>query len=91
MPGGRASLPGASLARIVTAFLHRRSATPDPRFLEWKVRLFTIGAVLALAGMYLELDWMVGSAIAFLFAGFALRFVPRPDEDDGSDGEEPDG
>ncbi len=72
------------------AFFHNRSTTSDPRFLEWKVRLFTIGAVLALAGMYLELDWMVALAIAFLVAGFTLRFVPRPDEDDASEtGEEP--
>jgi hypothetical protein len=59
------------------AFFHRRSAPTDARFLEWKVRLFTIGAVLALAGMYLELGWMVGVAIGFLVAGFALRFVPN--------------
>jgi len=72
------------------AFFHSRSATPDPRFLEWKVRLFTIGAVLALAGMYLELDWMVALAIAFLVAGFTLRFVPRPDDSDASEtGDEP--
>jgi hypothetical protein len=63
------------------AFFHRPSARPDTRLLEWKVGLFASGAVLALAGMYLDLRWMVGLAIGVLVAGFALRFTPRPNED----------
>ncbi len=84
MPPGRPAFPRTSLARIVMAFFLRASSTPDTRFLEWKVRLFTIGAVLALAGMYLELHWMVGVAIGFLVAGFSLRFARAGSGDAGS-------
>ncbi len=43
------------------------------RHLEWKVRIFTVGAVLALAGMYFDRSWMVLAAIVVLGAGMALR------------------
>lgn len=64
-----------------------RDRTAGP-WLEWKVRLFTVGAVLALGGMFLDESWLVYLAIAVLAAGVALRFVtPRPtppDEDEPS-------
>lgn len=46
------------------------------RFLEWKVRFFAVGATLALGGMYLDKQWLVGVAILVLAAGMALRFLP---------------
>lgn len=53
--------------------------------LTWKVRIFTVGAVLAMAGMYFEEEWMTGAAIVVLLTGFGLRFLPGgPEEDDGS-------
>ena len=46
------------------------------RYLEWKVRIFVVGATLALGGMYLNRNWLVGIAILVLAAGVALRFLP---------------
>ena len=46
------------------------------RFLEWKVRLFSLAAVLAIAGIYFDERWMTGSAIGVLVAGLGLRFLP---------------
>ena len=53
--------------------------SPRPaRFLEWKVGIFTVGAVLGLTGIYLEEQWMTGAAIAVLLAdveGFAYKEI----------------
>lgn len=49
----------------------------DAGLVAWKVRLFAAGAALALAGMGLELRWLVWAGIAALLAGLTLRFLPR--------------
>ncbi len=61
--------------------------------LTWKVRIFTVGAVLAMAGIYFEERWMTGAAIGVLLAGFGLRFLPggREGEGSGEGGEEAEG
>lgn len=41
------------------------------------MRLFALGAVIALAGMYLRLDWLINVALGVLVLGFGLRFVPE--------------
>jgi hypothetical protein len=56
------------------------------RHLEWKVRLFTIAAMLALIGIYLDERWMTIAALGVLAAGILLRFAP-----DGSDASEEEG
>ncbi len=56
-----------------------RSRDRPVRHLEWRVRLLGVGAVLALAGMMMESDWMVNLAIGVLVVTFALRFVSRGD------------
>jgi hypothetical protein len=43
--------------------------------LSWKVRLFSVGAVLALAGIYLNDRWLTGAAIVVLTAGVGVRFL----------------
>lgn len=53
-----------------------RKATP---WLAFKVGAFTAGAVLALAGIYFQSDWMIWAAIGVLFLGFGVRFLPHPD------------
>ena len=45
-------------------------------WLEWKVRLFVLGACMAVAGMTMEIRWLVAVAIAILFGGFLIRFLP---------------
>lgn len=70
-------------------FLDRSHRTG--RFLEWKVRIFTVGAVLGLVGIYFEEPWMTGSAIAVLLMGMLLRFLPgAPREVEEDEAEESD-
>ena len=51
----------------------RRRAGP---WLEWKVRLFVVAALLGLTGIYRQERWLTGAAIVLLLAGLLLRFVP---------------
>ncbi|HIB08809.1 MAG TPA: hypothetical protein EYO20_02985 [Gemmatimonadetes bacterium] len=44
--------------------------------MEWRVGIFLAGAVLALAGIYLDEHWMTGLAIIILMAGIFIRFLP---------------
>ena len=48
----------------------------DDHFLEWKVGLFSIAAVLGLGGIYLERGWLTGAAILLLASAMSLRFLP---------------
>lgn len=57
---------------------------PDP-WLTAKLWLFGIGAILALLGMGLANDWLIGAAALALGAGLLLRFVRRPGDPPGSD------
>ena len=74
-------------------FADRSRRGPDP-YLGWKVRLFLAGAVVALVAMARESSWLMGVAVLFLGAGFLLRFLPQPDDEDEAgeaDGEVPGG
>ena len=65
--------------------IRRDTRGPGP-YLEWRVRLLGAGAILALAGIWADVGWLVNVAIVFLFVGFLLRFVGgRSDAPDGSD------
>jgi hypothetical protein len=55
------------------------------RYLVWKVRLFSAGAVLALAGIFLDDRWITGVAIAVLTAGVGLRFLPMGREEESEE------
>lgn len=57
-------------------FIDRSRKAHRYPWLEWKVRLFTIGACLAVGGIVLEQDWLVRVAIAILVVGLLLRFLP---------------
>jgi len=61
------------------------------RFLEWKVWVFCLGAVVALAGIYLEERWLTGIAIVLLASAAVFRFLPgggRTDLDDDPEGDD---
>jgi hypothetical protein len=70
--------------------LRRDTRGPGP-YLEWRVRLLGAGAILALAGIWADVGWLVNVAIAFLFVGFLLRFAggwsddPDPSDPDALD------
>ncbi|MSR36078.1 MAG: hypothetical protein EXR95_05455 [Gemmatimonadetes bacterium] len=44
---------------------------------EWKVRLFGAGAILAVVGIWSQQGWLINLAIAVLLLRFALRFLSR--------------
>lgn len=56
-----------------------RTADTDSR-LAWKVRSFAIGAALALAGMGMDVGWLVWSGIGVLAIGLLLRFLPSRED-----------
>jgi hypothetical protein len=55
----------------------RRGVSDDDPWLQAKLWIFTIGALLALLGMILQSDWLVGAAGVVLGAGVLLRFIGR--------------
>ena len=57
----------------------REGSGKDDPFLAWKVRLFIIGASLALAGMGWTIPWLMWAGVTVLAAGLGLRFLPRRD------------
>jgi hypothetical protein len=59
------------------------------RHLEWKVRIFTVAAVLAIAGMYLDARWMTGTAIVVLAGGLLLRLIHSDERAEPDEGEAP--
>lgn len=68
-------------------FLDRGKRGEDPH-LEWKVRFFFLGALLALLGMAMELAWLVGIATGVLLLAVGLRFLPRRGDRSGDAGDE---
>ena len=50
------------------------------RHLEWRIRTFGVGAILAVVGMATGQSWLVNVAIVVLVIGVLLRFLPEPRE-----------
>jgi hypothetical protein len=61
------------------------------RWLEWKVRIFAIGAVLGLAGIFLDEQSLVTAALVVLAVGAALRLLPEGKETGEGGGEADEG
>lgn len=57
------------------SLLHSRSRRVDP-YLEWKVRIFSVAAVVGLCGIYFDERWMTAIAIVLLATAMLLRFLP---------------
>ena len=78
---------------MLFALFHRtRGQTAGPAagrnaLLEWRIGAFFAGAVLGLAGIFLEISWLVTAALFVLLGGFALRALPV--RDSGSQEREP--
>ncbi|MCG6956403.1 MAG: hypothetical protein LJF04_10495 [Gemmatimonadetes bacterium] len=60
-------------------FRPRRSGRAS-RWLEWKVRIFAVGAVLGLAGIFLDDRILVIAALVVLAVGAGLRLLPEEKE-----------
>jgi hypothetical protein len=65
----------------------RRGVSEDDRFLQAKLWIFSTGAILALVGMGLQNDWLIGVAGLILAAGIVLRLVGRRKEDTAAEGD----
>lgn len=66
---------------------YRRHDQTDPRFLHLKMILFSVGAVLALAGMITGRDLLIGAAAVVLIVAFLLRLASSDSgEDDAGAG-----
>lgn len=61
-------------------FSSRKRRGPDLH-LDWKVRLFFLGAVLALIGIGTESSILIALAIFVLLVGVVLRFLPAGREE----------
>lgn len=60
-------------------FRPTRERRGEDRFLAWKVRVFVVGAALALAGVGFSLSWLVWVGIGVLGVGMVLRLLPNGD------------
>jgi hypothetical protein len=57
-------------------FVDRSRKADDYPWLPWKVRIFLAGAALAVVGMALDSNVLVGIAMGVLVFGFMIRFLP---------------
>lgn len=64
------------------SLFHDQSKRADPH-LEWKVRIFSVAAVVGLCGIYFNERWMTGIAIVLLASAMMLRFVVVAPEEEG--------
>ncbi|HEX8906363.1 MAG TPA: hypothetical protein VF771_16055 [Longimicrobiaceae bacterium] len=63
-------------------FIDRRTRRGPGRFLQWKIRLIAVGAVLLLVGMARELDLLVLLSLIFLGGAFILRFFEKDEREE---------
>ena len=49
--------------------------------LDWRIGAFFLGAVLGLAGIFLNISWLVSAALIVLLGGVALRRWADPDSE----------
>lgn len=66
-----------------------RSRSREDRYLHARVALMCVGAGLGLAGMLLDIGWLVWIALAALLAGLALRHLRIRGQDADEEGVEP--
>ena len=67
------------------------STREGPDRLAWKIRAFFLGGFLGIAGIYLEISWLLTGALIVLLGGMLLRFLPAPDMDLEEHDPEPEG
>ena len=80
---GRPRARGGAEVLLSLSFRTRRSTA----FLDWRIGAFFLGAVLGLAGIFLNISWLVTTALIVLMGGLALRALAA--RASGSDGNEP--
>ena len=68
--------PGPAIDMSPLLFMDRHRRADSYPWFEWKVRLFLLGATVAVAGIALEREWMTSLALLILLAAFLIRFLP---------------
>ena len=71
-------------SEVLLSAVHR--AGRGAASLQWRLRVFFLGAVLGLAGIFLDASWLLAAALIVLLGGTALRWLPS-DEADSEDQE----
>ena len=56
---------------MLLPLFHRTRGSTAP--LDWRIGAFFLGAVLGLAGIFLNISWLVSAALIVLLGGVALR------------------
>ena len=69
---------------LLSLFHRTRRSTA---LLDWRIGAFFLGAVLGLAGIFLNISWLVTTALIVLLGGIALRGLAA--RDSGSEEQEP--
>ena len=65
-----------------------RSQRPPVEHLEWRIRIFGVGAILAVVGIWSNQAWLVNLAIGVLAVGLVLRLLNCGDPPEGEDDRE---
>ena len=63
---------------MLLSLFHRTRGTA---LLDWRIGAFFLGAVLGLAGIFLNISWLVSAALIVLLGGVALRRLADPDSE----------
>ena len=63
---------------LLSLFHRTRGSTA---LLDWRIGAFFLGAVLGLAGIFLNISWLVSAALIVLLGGVALRRWAGPDSE----------
>lgn len=71
---------------LLAMFLPRKVSAA---LLEWRIAAFFLGAVLGIAGIFLNMSWLVTVALVVLLVGVALRMTPARDSGSEEEEEEP--
>ncbi len=70
---------------MLLSLFHRTRG--NTALLEWRIAVFFLGAILGLAGILLNISWLVTTALIVLLGGVALRGLAA--RDSGSGEQEP--
>ena len=70
---------------MLLSLFHRTRG--NTALLEWRIGVFFLGAILGLAGILLNISWLVTTALIVLLGGVALRGLAA--RDSGSGEQEP--
>ena len=70
---------------MLLSLFHRTRG--NTALLEWRIGAFFLGAILGLAGVFLNISWLVTTALIVLLGGVALRGLAA--RDSSSEEQEP--